>query len=329
MVFTRLKESLARGMIPMGLGVAVSVGVVFALYLPTRHYTFIFDDFPTILEYPHIHDSLGSFLFSSSRWIPRFLHKLGFFLSSFEPWGYRLVNLVLLLGIVLLTYRILENVLARFPFPWWQKHASWIALFTAFLMVAHPAQTQTATYITQMSSEGVALFFVLLVTYFFTRTIFASSRYTKFFWYGATLFGGYIACGTKEIIVVLPVLLLIFDFFLLAAGRWGLLFRRVPMHIGLAVIMCVGLGHVGKPFQRVVYEAQSVEARGNRGNLVAENYVEKIGASSYRLTQPRVLAHYLALFFFPMALVLIMIFHLSRQPFLRQLLFQFCCYFFL
>jgi protein O-mannosyl-transferase len=273
------------------------------LYVPTLHYGFVFDDFPTILEYPHFHTSgWSAMIFSSSRWIARMLHRLGFLISGSQPYGFRLVNLVLHLATGLLVYALVVVVCKQLKQEWFAKRSGLVALLTAGLFLLHPVQTQTATYMTQMSTEGVAAFFVVLVALLFALTVLSKDLVRKALWCIATLATAYVGCGSKEIIVVLPGLVLLVDALLLAQVDVKAFLRRIPLHLALAGVMFVGLGRVGMHVKRVISEAPKVELPNNRGNIVTQSFTETIKPNLYRWSQPKILLHYLRIFFWPSGL---------------------------
>jgi tetratricopeptide (TPR) repeat protein len=277
--------------------------LVLILYLPTLHYGFVFDDYPTILEYPHMHNTdWSSMFFSSSRWIARVLQRLGFTIGGMQPIGFRLINLAVHLATGILVYVLINMLCSRLKQVWFKDHASLIALLTGALFLIHPVQTQTATYMTQMGTEGIAGFFTVLVGFFFVSTVFSKSFMGKAFWFAATLAIAYIGCGTKEIIVVLPGLLVLVDVLLIAQGDMLNFLRRLPLHLALAGVMFYGLGRVGMHVERVVREAPKVELPNNRGNIVTETFHETIKPNLYRWSQPKILFHYLSIFFWPVDL---------------------------
>ncbi|MBM3886914.1 tetratricopeptide repeat protein [Candidatus Dependentiae bacterium] len=273
------------------------------LYVPTLHYGFVFDDYPTILEYPHMHTSHWSAVFfSSSRWVARILQRLGFIISGMHPFGFRLINMIVHLAAGLLVYYLISILCRQLKQEWFAQHSSLLGLLTGLLFLIHPAQTQTATYMTQMGTEGVAGFFVLLVSVLFTKALLSKNVVFKITWIITMLGAAYIGCGTKEIIVVLPGLLILTDLLLIAQGNCIAFLRRLPLHALIASVVFFGLARVGMHVKRVVSEAPKVELPNNRGNVVTESFQEPIKPNLYRWTQPKILLHYLRIFFLPVDL---------------------------
>lgn len=299
--FKRINVSLYK--MSYAWAMALLAILTFVLYLPTMNYGFVFDDFPTILEYPHFHTSswLQTF-FSSSRWIARMLHRLGFVIGGFDPYGFRIVNLVLHIASGLLVYLLVVLLCQQISQQWFAQRARLIGLITAGFFLLHPAQTQTATYMTQMSTEGAAAFFVFLVTLLFSKMVLAQDVIRKGGWLFVTLIAAFLGCGTKEIIVVLPGLVLLVDALLIAQIDVKSFLRRLPLHCALWAVMFVGLGKVGMHVKRVIKEAPKVELPNNRGNIVTQSFTEPIRPNLYRWSQPKILLHYLRIFFLPVDL---------------------------
>lgn len=270
------------------------------LFLPTLHYGFVFDDYPTLLEYPHMHTS--AIFFSSCRWISRALQRIGVLIGGLEPVGFRVVNMFVHLAIGLLIYALFITIFQQLKQPWFRARARLLAFLAALLFLIHPAQTQTATYMTQMSTEGVAALVIVLVTLLFVRGIVAIKIGSKIAWYAASFIAAYVGCGSKEIIVVLPGLVLLTDFVLFAQIDLKQFLKRIPLHLLLGAVMFVGLERIGVHVRRIVREAPKVELPNNRGTLITEKPREAIKPNLYRWSQPKILFHYLSIFFCPIGL---------------------------
>ena len=286
--------------IPHGLAITLLIVLGNLIFLPTLHYAFIFDDYPTILEHHLTYMTpFGGLFFSSSRWISRVLHKCGFMIGGMEPIGFRIINLIVHVSSGILLYVLLVMILQRLDQEWFRARARLIALLAAILFIIHPAQTQTATYITQMSTEGLAGLITILVTTLFVRGVLCSSIGEKLCWYAMALYTTYVGAGSKEIIVVLPVLILFLDFTLLAQINWKQFFWRLPIHGLIATTLFFGLARVGMHVQRVAREAPQLTVPSNRGAAATDVPKGTIHPNLYRWTQPKILFHYLTIFFWP------------------------------
>lgn len=290
--------------IPRKIALFVLTLVTIFLFAPTLNYGFVFDDFPTILEYQHIRlMPWAVFFFTSPRWLTRLLHKIGFIIGGLEPFGFRLLNLMLHLSIGLLIYELLRIACERSSSAWVKKRGSSIAFLTAFLFLVHPAQTQTATYITQMSTEGMAAFVALLVTYLFARGITATSWLIKAFWYVTSIAAAFVGSGSKEIIIVLPLLVGLTDLMLFAQGDFKILARRLLLHCLICVATIAGLQYVGVHVIRTASEAPVNVLPQMRGGEMPKTQNDVfIQPNLYRWSQPKILMHYLKIFIIPIDL---------------------------
>ncbi|MFH0898791.1 MAG: tetratricopeptide repeat protein [bacterium] len=277
-------------------------GITVLLYIPTLWYGFIFDDFPTIVEYQHIKvfDPLNH-LFSNSRWISRIIHKFVYSVWGMSPMAFRVVNLVMQLAIVLMIFFLVVAICKRFKQnSLLHKQAYLFSSLVTGLFILHPVQTQTAAYITQMSIEGIVVFFIfaVLTSYFFaTATKNQRARIALYLLSGALIFT---STGTKEIVIILPALLILFDWFLVAQGSWASFKKRIPVLALLCAVFCVSLYKVGVLKPRFVTQTLVPKAvPNNRGNILTKERAEAITPSNYFISQFKILTHYVMMFFWP------------------------------
>jgi len=66
------------------------------IYWPSLHYDFQFDDIANIQKYFNIrHASLTNLFFSVSRWISYWLNTLHYKIGKFDPFSYRVGNVII------------------------------------------------------------------------------------------------------------------------------------------------------------------------------------------------------------------------------------------
>jgi hypothetical protein len=187
------------------------------IYYPSLKYQFAFDDLPTIANNYEIRCSspFGLF-FGSPRWISKLLNQFTVRHWNLDPFAYRIIDLGIHLfaGILVFTLVLLLSMKAT-KRPFFQNHALLLATITAGLFLLHPAQTQTATYITQIRLEGLVVIFTILTLIAFACACYAEKTWAKILLFSLCGLCMIFAVGTKEIIVVLPVLLLLMDWFFL------------------------------------------------------------------------------------------------------------------
>ncbi|MFA6527464.1 MAG: tetratricopeptide repeat protein [Candidatus Babeliales bacterium] len=285
----------------IALGLAVLTAII---YYPTLWYGFIFDDLPTITNYIHIKEFNPSGLFfSSTRWIPRVLDQITYRFWGIQPFAYRCFNLVVHVACgVLLFFLVYRFAKALYRFPWIQERALIIATLAGGLFLLHPTQTQTATYVIQMRLEGLATFFALLLLTAFIKAVDATNKREYWWWYGASLVLTALAAGTKEVIVVLPFLILLVDWFFIAQGDWGSLKKRWQMHAIYAGLLFGLLAFFGLIRPRYITSLVGAAVHNNRGNILTAAVDQPITFFPFFISQFKVLLHYLFIFIWPFSL---------------------------
>lgn len=270
-------------------------------YYPSLKYPFLFDDLPNITKSYEIRRfNPGSLFFSHSRWISRLLNQFTHRYWGFDPFAYRLGNLIvhLLIGILLFT---LVLVLFR-RIKTWQPYALLLATLVSGLFLLHPTQTQTVTYVTQMRLEGLVVLFSFAVILTFTLAATTTQVWLKAILYTLSAILTAFAAGTKEIIIVFPVLLSLIDWFFIAQGNWKAFGKRLPIHFLFAIILYKT--HFGMSSPLAPKKALNLEISlgNNRGNILTQTPQELITPLKYLMGQFRVVLHYITMFFWPLNL---------------------------
>lgn len=248
---------------------------------------FVFDDLSRIVRNPELHnlEHPGRLLTGTSRPLLKLSLAANYALGGQQVFGYHLVNLVIhvlaglaLFGLVRLTW------LAAAPRREGERSAAaapWLAAAVALLWLLHPLQTQAVTYVVQ---RGEALMGLAALTTLYCATRGARGRRT-----GAWGVAAVLACGlgmaSKEVMVVVPPLVLLHDRTFLAGSFRAALRRRPALYAGLAATWLV-------PFWLIGVETLL------RGEFARPD-IPTPGALEYGLTQPRVVLHYLRLTVWP------------------------------
>lgn len=278
----------------------ILASVTALIYIPTLWYCFIFDDFPTIVEYQHIKvfDFWQQF-FANSRWISRIIHKGVYQLWGIFPTPFRVVNLLLNLVTAGLIFSLLIAVCKNLKKNSFLKNNAYLfSSIVTGLFLFHPAQTQTVTYITQMTLEGLVVFFYFaVISAYFFATI-AKNMYVKIGLYGLAFVLTALSTGSKEIIIVLPCLLILFDWFLIAEGEWSNFKSRIPL-LALQAVFFFGVFYKVGVKPRFIKRAVTTSIRNNRGNILTEEKEEKITPGNFFISQFKIITHYIAMFFWP------------------------------
>ena len=112
------------------------------VYYPSLHYAFQFDDIANITKHFNIrHYSLWQLFFSGTRWISYWLNSLHYQVGKFDPFSYRVGNLIIHISNGMLVFFILLIALsARKNNSFFKRHAYALAFVTATLFLLSAPQ---------------------------------------------------------------------------------------------------------------------------------------------------------------------------------------------
>ena len=261
-----------------------------AVYFNTLNSSFHFDDFSFILSNPLIRTPeklIDLFKYWPSRFLGFLSFAVNYQIHQFSVFGYHLVNIGLH---ILVSFLVFWFVSLTFSSPAMRgkqayRHRVLISFFAAAIFLTHPVQTETLNYIFQRVTILGALFYLAaLCLYAKAMLSLGEGGRINPFYYSASLIAAFAGMFTKENIVTLPLMLLLYHvyFFQEAKGpKWKyalpflLLLPVVPLTVAIA-----------KP---VIFT--DVE------RLMDSPW---ISSSRYLWTQFSVLLTYLRLFLFPL-----------------------------
>jgi tetratricopeptide (TPR) repeat protein len=292
-----LKDSFFAKVFPP----AVLVFLTGLMYWPSLKYPFQFDDIANIAKRFSIRtENSFSVWASNTRWVGDWLNNLNYRLGGFDPFWYRAFNLVIHLsaGIVVffLTYALC-NLLEKKSF--FVNNALYISFTTAGLFLLHPVQTQTVSYVIQARQEGLASLFVLMTLLAYIKTMTASHRTARLAYGSWFVLAALLSRGTKELVIVLPFLMLLVEWFFVAQEDWHVFKKRFAIGAAIAgvVLLAVLYQHSWSFLKDVLsFNATTVN---NRGNILTPDPFTIITPWMYFISELRVLVHYLAIFFWP------------------------------
>lgn len=285
------------------------VGLTVAVYYSSLFYGFIFDDYPNIVKLFEIrHKGFFDLFFAHSRWITYWLNTVYYKIARFEPFAYRLGNLIihilngsLLWSNLLLLFSITpktarngqmkDSIITHYAYP--------LAFLTTGLFLLHPVQTQTVCYVIQGQLEGCALLSILLAIFIFILFTRVRALSLKILLAVALMGVGAFSAGTKEIAIVAPLLLVLVDWFFIAAGRWADLKNRLWLHALFAFTVLACFCYVLKPGFFLNLVQLKVSQVNNAGNILTDKHVTPITPYSFFISQFKVIVHYLFIFFWP------------------------------
>ncbi len=190
---------------PLGLGLALFIA--FQIYGPAMKGPFVFDD-----QYlPFLDPSMGGA--SLLKWIAGVRPALmlsywaNFAAGGADPYGYKIVNVFFHFGSAALLWLILSKLLEWAGVERGLRRI--LAIFGASLFLIHPLQTESVSYVASRSeNQSVFLFNAAFALFLFRRSVAITWRVSA-----AVLVLLAAAFLTKEHTAVLPVLLLLTDYF--------------------------------------------------------------------------------------------------------------------
>ena len=263
---------------------------IFAANANTLTFPFLFDGLP--LEQGLRTLSLGD----PVNWIrirPRLFGYLTFDLqhSLHGVWlpGFHLANLAIHAGAAGLLFLLVRGAINRTAPGWSGRRATAVGFFSALLWSLHPLQTHSVTYLYQRFESLMGLFFLASVWCLLKGTA-TGARQTVWLIAGFTCFC--LGVATKEVAVMTPLLLLLFDRAYLAHSWQDILQRRWAFYLASGAVVAAGLAYVLANYEHYL-----------AGGLLCAN---RVSVWQYLRTQPEVVLHYLAQAVWPS--------HLSIDP---------------
>ena len=210
---------------PIVWNVFMSLALVIAtvvVYLPVRHHEFVnFDDDIFVTENPNIQDGLT---WRSVRWaltaglthdernadywrpLSFLSHALDIELFGLRPAGHHLMNVGLHAAAAVALFLVLQSM----------TNAFWRCALVAALFALHPLRVESVAWVTERKDVLSGLFFMLTLGAYvgYVRHPFSLARYLAV----ALLFA--LGLMSKSMVVTLPFVLLLLDYWPLGRTRW-------------------------------------------------------------------------------------------------------------
>ena len=229
--------------------------VVILIYADTLTTPFILDDIHNIRDNSHIrmHSlSLNNLMragFQSpdpSRPIANISFALNYYFSGLNLVGFHLTNILIhILGGIFLYYFVKSTLKTPVLRRRYEKYG-WVPFFTAFIWLVHPLQTQSVAYLVQRMNSQAAMFFILSML-FYVEFRLASVTWGRWWLLAGCVFAGLLAVCTKQIAAILPVFIVLYDwyFFQDLSLKWS---RRHLLALGgillfFIITSLIYLGH--------------------------------------------------------------------------------------
>ena len=203
----------------------ISLALVIAtvcVYLPVRHYGFVnLDDDEFVASNPNIE---GGLTWQSVRWAFRaglnhddrnvdywrplsFLsHAVDVELFGLQPAGHHLMNVGIHAAAAVALFLVLQSM----------TNAPWRCAFVAALFALHPLRVESVVWVTERKDVLSGLFFMLTLGAYtrYVRRPLSLARYLAVFFLFA------LALMSKSMVVTLPFVLLLLDYWPLGRTRW-------------------------------------------------------------------------------------------------------------
>lgn len=260
------------------LGLAL---ITLILYLPAYWYDFIYlDDYEYVMANPHVQDGItwdgikwAFTTFHASNWHPLtwLSHMLDYSLFGLNPGSYHLVNVLLHMGNSILVFLLWHKLTGK----------KWAAFFIGALFAWHPLRLESVVWIAERKDVlSTCLGLGALLSY----VIYAQGRLAvkpagmtssrRYYWLALLLFA--LGLLAKPMLVTLPCVMLLLDYWPLAVGRFKpwLLLKEKWSFFSLSVIACVMT--VLAQRQEAVVSLESLSLGARLSNVLV-SYVRYLG----------------------------------------------------
>ena len=204
----------AKFRFPAWLGAALLALVTIWLYWPAMRCGFItYDDPDYVTANPHIQEGLNwvgvKWAFVNTEqagyWAPLMWlsHELAYQLFGLNPWGHHLINVLLHATNTVLVFLVFRRMTG----------AVWRSLMLAALFGWHPLQVESVAWVTERK-DVLSAFFWMLTLWAYVEYVEASKvRDSKInLWYGTALVMFVFGLMSKAMLVTMPFVLLLLDY---------------------------------------------------------------------------------------------------------------------
>lgn len=231
-------------------GLVVLLFVSFLIYVPSLSGDFVVDDIPTIKDNPYIRDSghIPGF-FTKGVWansaledntvpIYRPMHLVVELLNhtmwGSNPVGYHVFLLLLHLANACLVFILIRKL---------SVGSAMAATIGTAIFALHPTRVESVAWLSGIT-DPLVLFFLLGAL--LAHRSFIENR--KKWWYLAlSLLGFQMALWSKEVAIVLPLVVVAHDLIYKRKIHWPAVFLHIGLVIGYLVARSLALGESGKP----------------------------------------------------------------------------------
>jgi len=281
--------------------VVVLAAATIIAYYPSLSYKFQFDDIYNIQKFFHLRiQDFRTWAFGGPRWISYSLNSFHYQLGQHNPFVYRRSNMIFhVINGLLIFFVTYLSLLGLKKHANLVKKALPIAFFTSLLFLLHPVQTQTVSYVIQGQLEGLAHLFMIAIMLSYLFYCRAESWKTKAPLLVLITLLGIISCGTKEIAILSPIMLLLFDWFFISQGSFTELKKRWLFFMSYTALIAFQYArYLNFHFLKTSFLGTAV-LPNNVGNVITANPEQTINPLTYCMSQFKVVVHYIFMFLWP------------------------------
>jgi hypothetical protein len=157
---------------------------------------------------------------------------IDYFFWGSNPVGYHITNFLLHLLCALLVYFLVNDIIRN----------QLASFFTGLLFLIHPVQTEAVTYISGRADPLATVFILSAFLLYIRATTPISTTWSTFSYIGA-IFMFIIAIFSKETSLILPVLILLYEFYISGIDKFfrdiRVIILRLAPFLGLVIIYLV------------------------------------------------------------------------------------------
>ena len=218
-----------------------------------------------------------------SRPFSYFSFALNYYFGGLDVFGYHVVNFSIhffsAFFLFLFIFNTLKLPIIRLEY---EKHAYSIALLATLFWAINPVQVTAVTYIVQRMASMVALFYIMAMYFYLKfRTSLRPAASVVFIF--LCVLCAFLAIGTKENAVMLPVSILLYDIFFIQGISKETIKKNAKIIIIPVVIIMTGF--------LISYDFSSI---------IKDYEFRPFTMTERLLTEPRVILFYLSLLFYPL-----------------------------
>lgn len=216
----------------------ILVALAWGVYAIGIQAPFLLDDNVFITNPSSGVGDLWSFDDYRNRPVMMFSLSLNYAIAGAEPAVFRLVNILIHTTAALLLYGVVRRTLmlprcaAMTP-----ETARGVAFAVAALWVVHPLNTSAVTYVWQRCESQMGMFFLGAIY----ATLRAAEGDRRGLWTSLSILCCLLGFGSKETMVAVIPVLLIYDWVLISGSLRGALRARWPLYALFAVVVALGV----------------------------------------------------------------------------------------